>query len=69
MMKQYQYVTIELENNKLTTAKTTAHRDVIDKYASEGFRYAGYVPCVIGPSGKILSMDLIFEKDASAGEN
>ncbi len=53
-MKQYQYVTIEFENNKLTTAKSTAHREVIDKYAAEGFCYAGYVPCVIGPSGKIL---------------
>ncbi len=67
-MKQYQYVTIEFENNKLTTAKNTAHRGVIDKYAAQGFRYAGYVPCVIGPSGKILSMDLIFEKDAAGGE-
>ncbi len=63
-MKQYEYVTVEFENNKLTTAKNTAHREVIDKYAAEGFRYAGYVPNVIGPSGKILSMDLIFEKDA-----
>lgn len=63
-MKQYEYETVELENNKLTTAKNTAYREVIDKYAAKGFRYAGYVPSVIGPSGKILSMDLIFEKDA-----
>ncbi len=67
-MKQYQYVTIEFENNKLTMAKSTAHREVIDKYAVEGFRYVGYVPCVIGPSGKILSIDLIFEKDALGKE-
>ncbi len=67
-MKQYEYVTIEFENNKLTTAKNTAHRGIIDKYAAQGFRYVGYVPCVIGPSGKILSMDLIFEKDAVDGE-
>lgn len=62
-MKQYEYVTIELENSKLTTAKSTAHRQIIDKYAAEGYSYAGYVPCVIGPSGKLLSVDLIFEKD------
>ncbi len=67
-MKQYQYVTIEFENNKLTTAKSTMHREVIDKYAAEGFYYVGYIPCVIGPSGKILSVDLIFEKDTSSGE-
>ncbi len=67
-MRKYQYVTIEFENNKLTTAKSTAHREVIDKYAAQGFRYVGYVPCVIGPSGKILSIDLIFEKDALGGE-
>ncbi len=67
-MKQYQYVTIEFENNKLTTAKNTAHRGIIDKYAAQGFRYVGYVPCVIGPSGKILSVDLIFGSDPLGGE-
>ncbi len=67
-MKQYRYVTIELENNRLTSAKSTAHREIIDKYAAEGFRYAGYLPCVIGPSGKMLSVDLIFETDASGKE-
>ncbi len=67
-MKQYQYVTVELENNKFTTAKSTAHREVIDQYAAKGFCYVGYVPCEIGPSGKILSMDLIFEKDTSGGK-
>jgi len=61
-------VTIGFENNKLTTAKNTAHRGVIDKYAAEGFRYVAYVPCVTEPSGKILNMYLIFEKDALGGE-
>ncbi len=28
-MKQYQYVTIEFENNKLTTAKNTAESAVL----------------------------------------
>jgi len=61
-MKKYEYITVELVNKKATTAESTEHRKVIDEYAEKGFQYVGYVPCVIGPSGKILSMDLIFEK-------
>lgn len=62
-MKKYEYVTIELLNKKTTTAESTEHRKTINEYAEKGYRYAGYIPCVIGPSGKILSMDLVFEKE------
>lgn len=63
-MKKYEYVSVDLVNKKATTAESIEHREVIDSYAAKGYRYAGYIPSLIGPSGKILRMDLIFEADA-----
>lgn len=37
-------------------------RDIIDDYASRGYRYVGYIPIAIALDGKIKSIDLIFEK-------
>ena len=38
------------------------HREVIERYAKQGFEYAGWLPVQQGPSGKVLSLDLIFRK-------
>ena len=62
-MKEYKYVTLEYENHKATTSGTAGHRAIIDEQAKNGFRYAGFIPTLMGPSGKILSADLVFEKD------
>lgn len=60
-MTTYRYVTLEYENRRVTSATTTEHRAIIDEQAAKGLRYAGYVPTKMGPSGKILAVDLIFE--------
>ena len=57
-----EYVRVELENNKLTNAELTAHREIIDEYVGKGYKYVGYIPVSFGPSGKTLAIDLIFEK-------
>lgn len=62
-MKEYKYVEMECENHKATSSSVTGHREMIDKYAKEGYSYAGYIPTKMGPSGKMLSLDLIFEKE------
>lgn len=62
-MKKYEYVTLKLKNNVVKDATTGEHRAIIDEYASKGFRYAGYLPTRLGPSGKIIEMDLIFETE------
>ncbi|WP_165047257.1 MULTISPECIES: DUF4177 domain-containing protein [unclassified Adlercreutzia] len=62
-MKRYEYVPVEFSNSKLTTARSEEHRRIIDERAADGFAFAGWVPTLMGPSGKILSVDLVFEKE------
>jgi hypothetical protein len=62
-MQKYEYININLKNNIWAKAKNTTHRDIIDDHVRKGFRYVGFIPCLIGAGGKILNMDLIFEKD------
>ena len=61
-MKKYEYVEVKI--GKFIGARSEEHREIIDKYASLGFRYAGYIPTRLTDYGKIVTMDLIFEKDA-----
>lgn len=63
-MKKYEYVTIKLKNNVVKDATQTEHRVIINEYAAKGYTYVGYAPTRLGPSGKIIEMDLIFEIDA-----
>ncbi len=58
----YEYVELTLENRKTTTAELRGHHEVIEKYAGMGYRYVGYIPTVMGPSGKVLKLEMIFEK-------
>ncbi|MGI6115275.1 DUF4177 domain-containing protein [Luoshenia tenuis] len=58
----YTFVRLEYENHKTATAQLKQHREIIAEYAQKGYRYAGYLPVQIGPSGKNLKIDLIFEK-------
>lgn len=62
-MKKYEYVNIKLKNNVVKDATSNEHRKIIDDYAEKGFSYAGFIPTRLGPSGKIVEMDLIFETE------
>ncbi len=59
---EYKFVEVTLENHKATTSELNGHREIIEEQAKEGYRYSGYVPTVYGPSGKVLKIDMIFEK-------
>ncbi len=61
-MKKYEYVTIK-KINKFIGAECTEHRSIIDSYAANGYRYAGFIPTKMTDYGKIKEIDLIFEKD------
>ena len=52
---------LELDNKPTGSAATEAHREMIVRNAKDGFSYQGFVPVKIGPSGKILSVDMIFQ--------
>lgn len=60
-MPKYEYVKIDI--NLFCGAGTMEHRQVIDAYASKGYKYVGYIPTKISDHGKIKEMDLIFEID------
>lgn len=56
------FVRISYNNNPILSAETEEHRKVIEDQAKEGFRYAGYFPVKLGPSGKAIVADLVFQK-------
>ena len=60
-MKMYEYERLQI--GSMMISESTEHRLIINKYALEGYRYVGYIPVVIGSEGRIMSIDLIFEKD------
>lgn len=57
-----EFVNVELKNNPAATASLSDYQDIIRKYGDEGYSYHGFVPVKLGPSGKILSIDLVFQK-------
>lgn len=57
-----EFIRLEYENKKATTAELIGHQDIIREYVSKGYKYVGFIPVRFGPSGKTLAIDLIFEK-------
>lgn len=60
-MKRYEYVKVK---SNFTGTLIDGHREIIDEYALNGFRYVGYIPTMHSLNGAILEIDLIFEIDA-----
>lgn len=60
-MKRYTYVPLHI--NKFIGAKSEEHREIIDRYAEQGYRYVGYLPTNLNDYGKIKDLDLIFERE------
>lgn len=56
-----EFVRVNYDNNKVSCAELTSHREVIEEYTSKGFKYFGFVPVKLGPSGKMLALDLVFD--------
>ena len=53
---------LDLNNNPAASAEAQGHKEIIKRNTVEGFRYCGFVPAKMGPSGKMLSIDLVFQK-------
>ena len=45
------------------TTKYQEHREVIDRFAREGWQYVGWVPTCILSHGAVSQMDLIFQRE------
>ena len=62
-MKKYEYVNVEYKMKDMVMASVSEHREIIDRYANQGYTYVGMIPTEISANGCIRIMDLIFEKD------
>lgn len=58
------FVRIDYKNNPATTAVSEEHRKIIEEQAVNNFSYAGYFPVKMGPSGKMLAADLVFQRES-----
>lgn len=56
------FIRIDYSNNPAKSARLEAHHEAIEEQAKDGFEYKGYIPTKLGPSGKTLEIDLIFQK-------
>ena len=59
-MYQYKYIPVDTGGGFLSD--TREHRELIDAYAAEGWRYVGFFPVSFTSHGGIKSVDLIFER-------
>jgi hypothetical protein len=58
-----EFVRLKYANNKLINANIKEHREVIEEYVEKkGYDYAGFIPVLFGPNGKLLEVDLVFKK-------
>lgn len=56
----YKYLYVESKVAGILNADN--HRELIDKYSSEGWRFVAAIPKSSGSYGQIKSNDLVFEK-------
>ena len=59
-MYQYKYIPVDTGGGFLSGSRE--HRERIDKYAAEGWRYVGFFPVSFTGHGGISMVDLIFER-------
>lgn len=57
-----EFVTMDMENNPALNAELKGWRPVIEEWADKGYSYSGFIPVKFGPSGKMLVIDLVFQK-------
>lgn len=62
-MRQYVYENVDYKVKDMVMASVSQHREIIDKYAREGFRFVGMIPTEVSATGCPRKMDLIFEKE------
>lgn len=60
-VKQYTYVTVTYKGVYQKTIQE--HREIIDRYAAEGWRYVDHIPVQQYYQGQSGTIDLIFERD------
>jgi len=59
-MISYEYVNVKFKNG-FTKNVLEEHKQIIDNYASKGYRYIGYIPTKQVGYGMLAEIDLVFE--------
>ncbi len=62
---KYHRMTTKVSGIGITEYRFEKLRDVINRYANEGWRYVGFVPVLQRGNGYIEEIELIFEKEKS----
>ena len=62
-MYQYKYVKYGTGGGFWIDNADCGHREIIDRWAAEGWRYAGYIPACCSGRGGVATVDLIFERE------
>ena len=62
-MKKYEYLEIDYTAKGVVFLCTDKHKEVINSYAENGYRYVGFIPTEIDAKGCMRKIDLIFEKE------
>lgn len=64
-MKKYRYEYVRIDTGLffLVPSEDNQHREIIDEYASKGWRYVGFVPAMQSGEGRIRQYDLVFEQE------
>lgn len=60
-MYRYEYVTLDSET--LIGARFPENQQVIDAYAAKGWRFVTWLPVRSTDYGKVIKLDLVFEKE------
>ena len=61
-MKEYTYNNVQI--GKFFFSTSANHRDIINEYAAQGWRYVGYIPTQFTSNGGTKAIELIFEREA-----
>lgn len=62
IMKEYKYVEVKFEAKGVLFHSASEPKEIINKYAKEGYSYVGFIPTLIDAHGGFRRIDLIFEK-------
>ena len=58
-----EYLEIDYTAKGVVFLCTDKHKEVINSYAENGYRYVGFIPTEIDAKGCMRKIDLIFEKE------
>ena len=63
-MYRYEYVPLYTGGGFWMNNSDCQHREIIDQYAAQGWRYVGYIPTQFTSNGGTKAIELIFEREA-----